>query len=173
MTREDGLSIISLIIIIVILLLVAGFAVHKIFGENGVVNKLSEADDEYNQTEIVDKLNLIVKEKYILDYKYAQENQKNIDEIYTNETVIKYLLDKKMIEEFKDVNDNLVENEYFINPEFLNTDLAVNAIKENGSEGNGTKVYKIKKINEKYMIYFVNKEGEEKELGELILKPKV
>ena len=47
----------------------------------------------------------------------------------------------------------------------------MNAINENGSESNGTKVYKIKKLDSKYMIYFVDKYGDEEELGELVLNP--
>jgi hypothetical protein len=173
MKREDGLSIIALIIIIVILIIIAGVAVNKLFGDDGVVNQLSEADNEYNKTEIVEKLNLIVKEKYVFDYKYAQENNKKIEEIYTDEIVLNYLVDSGYIEQLKDINDNLVEDQYFINPDSLNSDLATNAIKENGSNGNGTKIYKVKKIDEKYMIYFVDKYGNEEELGELNLKPEV
>ena len=44
-------------------------------------------------------------------------------------------------------------------------------INENGSASNGTKVYKIKKIEGKYWIYFVDKYGEEEKVGELILDP--
>ena len=46
-------------------------------------------------------------------------------------------------------------------------------VNENGSDSNGTKVFKIKKVEEKYMIYFVDKFGEETELGELVIKPEV
>ena len=57
------------IFLIVILLAIAFFAVNKIFGKGGMVEKYKEADNEYNKTEIVDNLNLIIKEKYVLDYK--------------------------------------------------------------------------------------------------------
>lgn len=173
MRREDGLSIISLIILIVILIIIGCVGIHYVFGENGLFNKMSEANNEYNKTEIVEKMNLIIKEKYVFDYKYALENKKDINEIYTNDAVIKYLLDNNYIEELKDINDNIVENQYFINPESLNSDLETIAIRKNGSNGNGTKVFKVKKMDEKYMIYFVDKYGEEEELGELVLKPEV
>ena len=117
--------------------------------------------------------NLIVKEKYVLDYKYASENNKNIDEIYSADTVLQYLLDKNIIEQLKDINDNIVENQYFINPDALNSDIATNVINGNGSNSNGTKVFKIKQLEDKYMIYFVNKFGDEEELGELVMKPEV
>ena len=173
MRREDGLSAISLIIIIIVLIILAVIAVDKIFGENGVIEKYKTADTEYNKTEIADKINLIIKEKYVLDYKYALENNKNIDEIYNEQIVINYLLENNYIEQLKDVEDNLVQDQYFINPNSLNSDIATNEIKENGSEGNGTKVFKIKKENEKYEIYFVDKYGEEEALGELVLRPEV
>ena len=65
----------------------------------------------------------------------------------------------------------MVEDQYYIKPNALKGDIATSVINENGSESNGTKVYKIKKIEEKYLIYFVDKYGEEEELGELILNP--
>ena len=73
MRKEDGLTIIPLVIIVALLIVLAVFAVKFVFGRNGVVDQLKEADNEYNTTEIVDNLNLIVKEKYVLDSKYALE----------------------------------------------------------------------------------------------------
>lgn len=173
MKREDVFSILSLLFIIIILIIVAVFVGKKLFGKKGVIDQYKEADTEYNKTEIVDKLNLIIKEKYVLDYKYASENQKNIDEIYNTETIVTYLLDQGYLEPLKDINDNLVEDQYYINPEAFNSDIAKSVINENGSASNGTKLFKVKKLEDKYMIYFIDKYGEEEELGELILKPEV
>lgn len=173
MRKEDGLSIISLIVIIVILVVILGVAVKVVLGEDGILAKYSQADYEYNKSEIVEKLNFIIKEKYVLDYKYALENKKDINEIYSEKIVFQYLLDSGYIEQLKDIKDNLVQDQYFIKPESLDGDIATNALKQNGSKGNGTKIFKIKKLEEKYMIYFVDKYGEEEEIGELILKPEV
>ena len=173
MRREDGLSIVALIIIIVILVVVAVLAYIKIFGEKGIVTQYSESETEYNKEEVVDKLNLIVKEKYIFDSKYATENNQNIDDIYTAEALIKYLMEQEYIEELKDVNDNVVQDQYYINAQKLNGDTASAVTNENGSDSNGTKVFKIKKVEERYMIYFVDKYGEETELGELVIKPEI
>lgn len=173
MRKEDGLSIISLIVIVVILIIVLGVAAKVIFGEDGVLEKYSEADNEYNKSEIVEKLNFIVKEKYVLDYKYALENKKDINELYTEEIAFQYLLDNGHIEQLKDIEDNLVQDQYFINAGTLNSDIATNAIKENGSKGNGTKIFKIKKIEDKLKIFFIDKYGEEEEIGELNLKPEI
>ena len=170
MKKENGASIILLILVIIVLIIIAGVSLNIVYKN---VNKYTETEVEYNKEEIVEKLNLIVKEKYVLDYKYASENNKNIDEIYSSDTVVQYLLDKNIIEQLKDVNDNLVENQYFINPDALNSDIATNVLNENGSSSNGTKVFKIKKLDDKYMIYFVNKYGDEEELGELVMKPEV
>lgn len=173
MRKEDGLSIISLIIIIVILIVILGVAAKVVLGEGGILEKYSQADYEYNKSEIVEKLNYIIKEKYVLDYKYALENNKDINEVYSEEIVFQYLLDSGYIEQLKDINDNLVQDQYYIKANSLNSDIATNAIRENGSEGNGTKIFKIKKLENQYMIYFVDKYGEEEEIGELILKPEV
>ena len=171
MKKESGLSILSLIITIVILILIAGFLGNKIFGKNGIVEKYKETENEFNKAEIVDILNQVVREKYVLDYSYAIENKLNPDEYCAPENLFKYLLDCGYIEQLKDIKDNLVQDQYYIIPESLNGNLVMNAINENGSESNGTKVYKIKKLDSKYMIYFVDKYGDEEELGELVLNP--
>ncbi len=173
MKKEDGLSIISLVLIIVILLVGLGFAVNKIFGKDGVIDQFKEADNEYNKTEIVDNLNLIVKEKYVLDSKYATENNIVVSEICNPNTLFGYLLEKGYIEELKDINDNVVADQYYVNADLFKGDIASNAINANGSNSNGTKVYKVKKVDDKYMIYFVDKYGNEEELGELNLNPEV
>lgn len=170
MRKEDGLSAIALIIIIVILVVIATFAFNKV---QNVVDDLKETDVEYNKTEIVEKLNLIVKEKYVKDYKFAQENNKKIEEVYNPDIVINYLLEKNYIEQLKDINDRLVQDEYYINANSLNSDIATQVINENGSNSNGTKVFKVKKIDEKYMIYFVDKYGDQTEIGELNMSPEV
>lgn len=170
MRKEDGLSAIALIFIIVILVVIVGFAFDKV---QHVVDDLKETDVEYNKTEIVEKLNLIVKEKYVKDYKFAQENNQKIEEIYTADVVINYLLENNYIEQLKDIDDRPVKDEYYINANSLNSDIATQVINENGSNSNGTKVFKIKKIEEKYMIYFVDKYGEQTEIGELNMKPEV
>lgn len=171
MRKGDGLSIAGIFFLVIIIIIAAVFAANKIFGKDGMVDKLKEVDNEYNKTEIVDSLNLVIKEKYVLDYKYATENSLNIDEVCTTDNFFKYLLESGYIEQLKDINDNLVEDQYYIRAESLKSDLATGVINENGSESNGTKVYKIKKIEEKYMIYFVDKYGDEEELGELIINP--
>ena len=173
MKREDGLSIISLILIIAVLIALAVFAGQKILGKDGLWDRYKESDNEYNKTEIVDSLNFIIQEKHVLDYKYAAENNQNPADFCTSENFFKYLIDSGYIEQLKDINDNLVENQYYINAESLNADLNTNLINKNGSESNGTKVYKIKILENKYMIYYVDKYGEEIEIGELNMNPDV
>lgn len=172
MKKGNGLSMAGSIIIVIVVVATAAFlAKDKIFGRNGMIDKITEADNEYNKTVIVDSLNLVIKEKYVLDYKYASENNLKPEELCTAENFFKHLLDNGYIEQLKDINDNLVEDQYYIKAETLESDIATSVINENGSESNGTKVYKIKKIEEKYLIYFVDKYGDEEELGELIINP--
>ena len=115
----------------------------------------------------------IIKEKYFFEYKYASENHINFEELYNTDAVIKSLIDNGHIEQLKDINDNPVENQYYIHPDTLKSDIKKNEINENGSNSNGTKVFKIKKLEDKFMIYFVDKYGEEEELGELIIYPDI
>ena len=169
MRKGDGSSIAGMFFVIIILIVLAFFAGDKILGKDGLLDKITEVDNEYNKVEIVDSLNLVIKEKYVLDYKYAIENNLNPDEICTSDNFFKYLLESGYIEQLKDINDNLVQDQYYIRAESLKSDLATGVINENGSGSNGTKVYKIKKLEDKYMIFFVDKYGDEEELGELII----
>lgn len=173
MRKDGGFSAIALIITIIIIIIIAIIAINKLIGDDGIIRQYKQEDTEYNKTEVVEKLNLIIKEKYFGDYKYAQENKKNIDEIYTEEAVFNYLLENNYIEELRDINDNLVSNEYYIKTESLNRDIVSYEVNPNGSAGNGTKVFKIKKVDTKYMIYFVDKYGNEEELGELVMHPQI
>ena len=173
MRKDGGFSAIALIITIIIIIIIAVIAINKLIGDDGIIRQYKQEDTEYNKTEVVEKLNLIIKEKYFGDYKYAQENKKNIDEIYTEEAVFNYLLENNYIEELRDINDNLVSNEYYIKTESLNRDIVSYEVNPNGSAGNGTKVFKIKKVDTKYMIYFVDKYGNEEVLGELVMHPQI
>lgn len=172
MKKGNGFSMVgSIIFVIIILIVITFFAGDKIFGRNGMVDKIKEAENEFNKTEIVDSLNLVIKEKYVLDYKYASENDYKPEEICTQDNFFNYLLEKGFIEQLRDIKDNLVEDQYYINAESLKGDIETGVINKNGSASNGTKVYKIKKFEGKYLIYFVDKYGEEEMLGELILDP--
>ena len=173
MRKDGGFSAIALIITIIIIIIIAVIAINKLIGDDGIIRQYKQEDTEYNKTEVVEKLNLIIKEKYFGDYKYAQENKKNIDEIYTEEAVFNYLLENNNIEELRDINDNLVSNEYYIKTESLNRDIVSYEVNPNGSAGNGTKVFKIRKVDTKYMIYFGDKYGNEEELGELVMHPQI
>ena len=84
---------------------------------------------------------------------------------------MQYLLESNYIEQLKDIKNNPVQDQYFINPDALNSDIATGTLKENGSDGNGTKLFKLKKVEDKYLIYFVDKYGNEEQLGELIMRP--
>ena len=170
MRREDGLSVIALIIIIVLLLAIIGAVGYKVWV---TFNEVKDDATAYNKEEIAEKLNLMIKEKYVLDYKYASENNQKIEDFYNDEYVINYLVENKYIEQLRDVEDNPVENQYYINAGQLNSDLSTEFINANGSKSNGTKLFKVKKVEDKYHICFVDKFGEEEDLGELVLKPEV
>ena len=170
MRREDGLSIIALILLIVVVAAVLGVVGTKAWQ---IFQGMRDEDTEYNKTEIVEDVNLIVKEKYVFDYKYCLENNQNMDELYNETYLIDYLKTEGYIEDLRDINDNPVQDQYYINAEKLNTDVSTNVINANGSAANGTKVFKIKKVDTKYMICYVDKYGAEEELGELVIKPEI
>ena len=162
MRKNEGLSIIVLILISIMILVGVGFVANWAWNK---ISEVREADTEYNKEEVVSNLNMLIKEKYFFEYKYASENHVDFSELYTTEKVIQSLIDNGHIEQLKDINDNLVEDQYYIHPETLKSDFSENEINEYGSDSNGTKLFKLKKIDERFMIYFVDKYGEEEDIG--------
>ena len=116
MKKEDGLSIIALILLIVVVAAVLGVVGTKAWQ---IFQGMRDEDTEYNKTEIVEDVNLIVKEKYVFDYKYCLENNQNMDELYNETYLIDYLKTEGYIEDLRDINDNPVQDQYYINAEKL------------------------------------------------------
>ena len=74
MKKQDGLSILVLLLVSVLLVVGIGFAGNFIWNK---VVEMKDADTEYNKEEVVNNLNFIIKEKYFFEYKYASENNIN------------------------------------------------------------------------------------------------
>ena len=75
MRKDGGFSAIALIITIIIIIIIAVIAINKLIGDDGIIRQYKQEDTEYNKTEVVEKLNLIIKEKYFGDYNRVYTNR--------------------------------------------------------------------------------------------------
>lgn len=184
MKKERGLGLISLAIIIIILLILAGVAFKLILGSDGVLEKVTTEEVEYSKTEVLEELNLIIREKYLDAYNKAIEKGKtnNIEQYYTSDKVIKFLKgysggesgEDYSIQDAKVIIEDLVNSTdmYYIKISELNFDIS-NYGKGDNKE-NSKDFFFIKKQSEEiYKVYYKNVKGEDEEIGELDIKPEI
>ena len=56
--KNQGITLISLVVTIIILIILAGVSLNLILGENGIIEKTRFARDEYNKQAAIEKMNL-------------------------------------------------------------------------------------------------------------------
>lgn len=70
---KKGITLISLVVTIIVLLILAGITFNMLFGENGLLNRATDATEEYSKAEAKDKVKLLLSE-YVID-KATDENE--------------------------------------------------------------------------------------------------
>ena len=70
---KKGITLISLVVTIIVLLILAGITISMLFGENGLLNKATDATEEYSKAEAKEKVELLLSE-YVID-KATGENE--------------------------------------------------------------------------------------------------
>ena len=63
---KKGITLISLVVTIIVLLILAGIAISMLFGENGLLNRATDATEEYSKSEAREKVELLLSE-YVID----------------------------------------------------------------------------------------------------------
>ncbi len=192
MKNNRGATILPLVITIIILLVLAGIALYFTIGENGVVKKVEDEEITFNKDEVLEGLNIIIREKYLDAYsKGTKDGKNNLDQFYNGEKVIQFLLgysggedgnvdmnsqpdSTKYIEVLSDSSfnkENFSKEEnvsyYFINLEELKRDINRYGKGENGSSGD---FFYLKCSGDSYKVYYLNLNGEEEEIGDLQIK---
>lgn len=164
MEKENGFAYQILVLIIIIIIAVAGVFINKIIGRNGVLDRVSTVETEYNKEDVLEKINYIITQKFIEINNQAKENNQNISEIYNSDVVIEYLKQSLIIEEVYDDNGNFQENVYNINLDKLKEE-------EDTTQYFGT--FKLEKIDEKYIVVFYDNNNNAQEVGELQIQQTV
>ena len=66
--QERGVTIIALVITVIVLLILAGISIASLTGDNGIINKSTEAKKETEISQYQEKLDIIKHQEYMNDY---------------------------------------------------------------------------------------------------------
>lgn len=187
----------NIIIFFISILILAGIiygGYTLIIGRDGVVNKISSVESEFDKNEVLEILTDLVKEKYMDVYKESKDNSDvKLEEAYNTNVAISYLVEKDILEyyyyysydenskEYKYITDgNIDENAqkrddlYYIkasNIEQVNT-------YGKGNKFDGANINKIdtfileKKVDNdviSYEVKYFDQDGKEENVGKLEL----
>ncbi len=115
MKKENGITLIALVITITILLILAGISIATLTGENGLLSKANTAKEEHKIAQYKEELELIIagevtertleaKEGQMIKSLYDQINSKDVEWVDN-----RYMCNEEGIEK-----ENVVENRYLI-----------------------------------------------------------
>ena len=182
----------KIIIFIISILIIAGIAYGAYYftiGRDGLVNKISSVENEFDKTEVLEKFKELVKEKYMEVYNSTKENPDiKLDEAYNADVAISYLFEKGVIDYYyySKYDENTKNYEYVYNENVTeqtgkrNDLYYINAqnIENVKTFGKGEKytadlqvnkndVFVMEKNAEKYVVKYFNQDGKEEAVGNL------
>ncbi len=166
MKRDNGLAAITLVLMIIIILGIVGLTIYFSIGDEGVLTKVTQDEEEFNKTEVLDELNITITEKYLETYKNEVVNGRKIEEVYNKDVAINYLKEKGIIEPY---DEN--KNKYYINVSALRSDIK----QGKGEKGSSKDVYVIEKSEktEDYEVVYLKNENERISIGNLEFEQKL
>lgn len=173
--KKKGSNLLVLIISIVVLIGVIALIAHFTISKDGAVTKVVEEEKEYNNEEVIEELDLIIRKKYIDIFNSSTENRVSIDEVYDSGNVISKMIEDDVLEKFveydEEGNKKEIENKYYIKVSNLKMDIT-SGKGENGSKKDIFVVEKKQDVDEYVVKYYDNK-SETQEIGTLDFTPEV
>ena len=94
--KEEGITLIALVITIVVLLILAGISIAMVTGENGILTQTQNAKKETKEAEDIEKIKLAVSEAQIGENGYQKLGKENLQEAIENQ--------------FKEINSEVTQN---------------------------------------------------------------
>lgn len=154
----------ALVISIAIIVAIIVYAVIFIWGKDGLVTKATVGEVEWNKHEVIEEINILLKPIYVEAHNASVESGRSIDEFYNPNTIIIKLIEKNVIEPYKNIEGTVVENKYHIIVESLKGDISEYGKGENGSEKD---IFVIEWGDNGYAINYYDVEGELQNIGPL------
>lgn len=173
--KSKGSNLLFLIISILILIGVIATIVYFTVSKDGAVTKVVEEEKEYNNEEVIEELDLIIRKKYIEIFNSSSENRVSIEQVYDSTAVINKMLEDNTLEKYVEIdeegNKKEIENKYFIKVSNLKMDIT-SGKGENGSAKDVFIVEK-KQDSDEYVVKYYDYKTEIQEIGSLDFNPEV
>lgn len=83
--RENGVTLLGLVVTVIVLLILAGITVSLTIGENGIITKAQQAKDVLEKSTIIEAIRIVAMEK---EFEFE----------YYNYTYVDYLKEKEIID---------------------------------------------------------------------------
>lgn len=87
--KNNGITLIALVITIIILLILAGISINMISGQDGILNKATEAKNKSQQAQTEDELKLLSSEYQLKKYSDGENIENYLNENLKDATIIK------------------------------------------------------------------------------------
>ena len=75
--RQEGITLIALVVTIIVLIILAGVSINMLVGENGLITQSQRAEEDYSKSEVKEKVELALNE-------YAIEKSTEEDSNFEN-----------------------------------------------------------------------------------------
>ena len=191
MKKNEGLTLISLVITIIILLILAGVSLNMILGENGLIAKATTVEVTFNKSEVIEELNILATEKYLAAYNEASANNdvENMSKYYSPTKVINFLCGdidsdgtiddgaKKYIELLENYTQANDDTRYFVIVSSLGRNIDKYGTGANDVSNNDYFFIKVTKDGEGNVqtakVFYKNLDNVEEEIGDLVFTPSV
>lgn len=188
MEKNQGLTMISLVITIIVLLILAGVSINLIIGDNGILTRATTVEVTFNKSEVIEEINILATEKYLEAYNKASAagDVGNFQNYYNPTKVIYFLLGKdddgndvtdakKYIEPLGGYTDTNDDTRYFIIVRSLSRSVERYGKGDNNVDNNdyffirATKDDNGKILTAK--VIYKNLENNEEEIGDIVFNP--
>lgn len=184
MRNNEGKALLKLLIAIIILALIGVMAYRWAVGRNGIITKVTTDEKEYNQSEVLQEINVIITQKYLEAYSKATSDGENkIEQFYNADKVMLYLKGYTC-DEKGDINtegeptetayiEDLFseENCYYVKIENFKRDITNHGKGEN--DENSSDYFFIKKEGEAYNLYYKDTNMEIEQIGALKIEQSI
>ena len=83
--KNQGITLIVLVITVIVLLILAGISIATLTGNNGILTRTQEAKNKTEEADDIEKIKLAVSEAQIGDNGYQELNYSNLQKAIDNE----------------------------------------------------------------------------------------
>ena len=161
--KNEGITLIALVITIIVLLILAGVSIAMLTGQNGILTQANNAKIEQSHAAVRDSIALLYNEYQI------QINTGSTTKLASTETVQIPGKEEKILADTSLSFIEFLQGQNSQNKNYLKGDSIINVEALTGSRqalGNGTDtdIYKIEEENGSYVVYYYNADNQKEKI---------